>query len=460
MTDPKELFSAARLVARSRAKYMKAMILALAIVETPGLGTIGVTEHGVLMIDWDFFTAIEEQAGNAEKAARQIAGLIVHECFHIILNHCKRSRGKDPRISNKADDMSFNPAILDMGLELPDGDFAGCFPEDHGWPRGLTADDYYARLEALEPPPQPKGGKGGAGEPQDGSGAPGDPGGAPGKGRKPGKGHQGLPSKPKTGGGFCGSCAGNPFPNEPNAATKPSRSKADMERASRAVAQAVREEASSGRGNVPGFLQRWAEEMLAPAEIPWEQELSSLCRAALAWRSSAVDHKYDAPSRRQGGLGFGPGVPVLPRFRAPIPNVAVIMDTSGSMGTDELSVAGREVAGILKSLGANVTFLCCDTSVKGITKVRTLKEMIASLRGGGGTSMAPAFAEVMQLKPRPDIVVCLTDLHIGDPGPEPQGIKTVWVGIGEHAGPDPAWGKTVRVTLDKINKSIKRAAAS
>ncbi len=469
----KELFAAGRLVARAKAKYMKAMLLAFAPVEVEGLGTIGVTEHGVLIIDWSFIDEVIAMCkGDMEKAARQIAGLLVHECFHVILNHCKRSRGKDPQLSNEADDMSFNPAIFDMGLELPTGHLAPCLPTDHGWERGLTSDEYYARLKAKqEAQPKPKKGKGGGGQqgqPMPGQGEPGQGQGEASQGQGAGQGQPGSGSatgqpksgkRPKTGGGWCGGCAGNPFPNEPAGSEKPSRSKADLDRAARAVAAAVREEASSGRGTVPGFLQRWADEMLAPAEIPWEQELSSLCRTALAWKANAVDHRYDAPSRKQAGIGFGAGRPVLPRFRAPIPNVVVILDTSGSMGTDELSIAGRETAGILKSLGADVTFITCDTTVHGVTKVRSLKEMLAALKGGGGTSMTPAFAEVMKLRPRPEVIVCLTDLHIGDPGPEPLGTKTVWVGIGEHAGPDPKWGKTVRVTKDKINNSLKRSAS-
>lgn len=471
----KELFGAGRLVARTKAKYMKALLYSLSPIEAPGLGTVGVTEHGVLMVDWDFIVAVIKNCnGNLEKAALQLGGILVHECFHVLLNHCKRSRGKDPKVSNMADDMSFNPAIIDMGLDLPDGEFRGMFPQDFGWERGLTADAYYDLLMKQAPPKGKKGGKGqqgqGSGQPQAGQGS--APGQKPGQGGQAGAGASGgqpggsngppqgtPPQKPKTGGGWCGSCAGNPFPGEPQASDKASRSKTEIERAARAVAQAVREEASQSKGTVPGFMQRWAEEMLAPAEIPWDQELNAITRHALAWRANAVDHRYDAPSRKQAGIGFGPGRPVLPRLRQPVCNVAVIADTSGSMGTDELSVVGREVGGILKMLGAEVTFLACDADVQEVRKVKSIKEIIAAMKGGGGTDMRPAIKALMKLKPRPDVIICLTDLHIGDVGPEPGGVKFVWVGVGEHAGGDPPWGKVLRVTKDKIAKAKGGEAA-
>jgi predicted metal-dependent peptidase len=222
-----------------------------------------------------------------------------------------------------------------------------------------------------------------------------------------------------------------------------------MGRIARQVASAIKELATTGRGNVPAFLCRWAEELMKPSEVPWEQELAMVTRHACAWRENAADHRYDAPSRRQAGIGYGPGKPILPRLRMPMPDVHVIFDTSGSMGTDELSQGGVEVNAILRAVGANITLCTCDAAVTGITKVRTIKDALKSLKGGGGTDMRPAFDAIMKTRPRPQVIVCLTDLHIGDPGVQPQGVKVIWVGVGKYQGPDPAWGRTIRIKKNK-----------
>lgn len=54
---------------------------------------------------------------------------------------------------------------------------------------------------------------------------------------------------------------------------------------------------------------------------------------------------------------------VLPSLRSPLPWVAVIIDTSGSIGDPELGVAPAEVAGVLREVGVRgdkVIVLACD----------------------------------------------------------------------------------------------------
>lgn len=462
----KETFAAGRYIAKDKAPYFRAALHGFAPIEVPGLGTIGVTKHGVLMIDWAFIEKVTPE---------ECAGLLVHECLHIVLKHADRSEraGRDRHLDNQASDMAINSMVLDMGLKLPGGGpgvtvdhpLHGQYPEDHGWKRGLTADEYYELLRQKQASQGTKNKKhafGAGGPSTEGMGgegtasAPNNESGEGGQGKDADHDHEGM-GAPKTGGGFCGSCAGNPFPDEPDQKHKASRSENELHRISRQVAADTIEHAKSsqGRGSIPAYLRRWAEEMLSPPEVPWQQELACSTRNACAWRDQAVEHRYDAPSRRQWGLGFGPGKPILPRLRMPVPRVAIIFDTSGSMGHEELSEAGREAAGILKSIGADVTFCTCDAAVTGISKVRSLREVLAKLSGGGGTDMAPAFASLMRERPRPEVIICATDLWIGDPGPEPQGTKVIWLAVGKMASSqgDPRWGKTIRTTAAKRPRS-------
>jgi hypothetical protein len=110
----KETFSAGRLLVRRKAGYLRAMVLGFAPIEVQGLGTIGVTEHGVMLIDWEFIDKV-----NAE----EMAGLLAHECLHLLLKHSARAKrsGRDPEIDNKAADMAINSMVLDMGFKLPGG---------------------------------------------------------------------------------------------------------------------------------------------------------------------------------------------------------------------------------------------------------------------------------------------------------------------------------------------------
>lgn len=462
--DPKEIFSAGRFIARVKAPYFRTILLGFAPMWVDGLGTIGVTEHGVLLIDGAFLSQVTPE---------ECAGLLIHEVMHVVLEHLKRSQRtlRDPATSNKADDLAINPGILDMGCVLPGGGpgspphpLKGLYPEDFGWKRGLTSDEYYELLRQLPPPPPKKGGKsgkqegrkeqgesgaGGDGEPEE----PNDEQGEGGNGGDSDHEQTGDGEKPKCGGGWCGSCANRPMPNEPGAQNAASRPQGELDRMIRQTAEAVREHAARERGQVPAMLQRWADQILAPAEIPWQTELAILTRQACAWRDGAAQHRYDSPSRRQAGIGFGPGRAVLPRFRMPVPNVTVIIDTSGSMGSRELGEAAREVNGILKATGAAVTLCTCDASVTGVSKAKSIQEACSRLVGGGGTDMRPAFEAVMRERPRPEVIICLTDGHVGDgfPTHAPPGTKLLIVLVGHRAPEIECVGaKTVRTKSAEV----------
>lgn len=460
-TDPKEIFSAGRFIARQKAPYFRSILLGLAPVWVPPgvlpMPTMGVTEHGILMLDERFVSMVTPD---------EMAALLVHEVMHVCLDHLKRSRraGREPRMSNKADDLSINPAIEDMGLKLPGGALKGLFPEDFGFKRGLTADEYYDLLRQMaqkqgqgqgkkggksSQTDRNQGGQGGQGEPQD----PNDEHGEGGSGGDADHDHEGDGQQGHVGGGWCGSCANNPLPNEPDEKSEAARAPNEVDRLVRQVAEAVREQGQKARGTVPAMLQRWADDILAPPEVPWQTELAIITRHACGWRDGAVQHRYDAPSRRQAGIGFGPGRAVLPRLRMPTPNVTVIIDTSGSMSGKELGEAARETNGILKAVGANVTLCTCDAAVTGVTKVRSIQEACEKLVGGGGTDMRPAFAAVVKERPRPDLIVCITDGHVGDgfPREAPPGVKVIIVLVGSGA-PDIACrgAKTVRTESAKV----------
>lgn len=218
-----------------------------------------------------------------------------------------------------------------------------------------------------------------------------------------------------------------------------------MERFRKESAAMIKEMASSDRtrGLVPDSLVRWAENYLKPATIPWREKLARIVRGAVAFKSGASDLTFTRMSRRQAGVGYGVGRPVVPALHAPVPDVAVCVDTSGSMGKDDLSAALSEVQGVLAATGSNVTFLACDAEVHGIKTVKNVHEAAALLKGGGGTAMAPAMTAIEKLKPVPSIAIFLTDGYIDQP-PEPS-FSVIWCVIGGNETFSMPYGDVVHV---------------
>lgn len=475
--NSRDKLAAGRLLAKKNSPYFRTAFDALIPHELPrgSFGTIGVSAKGVMIWDAEFVDKLKVE---------ELAAVLEHEVGHLLRNHDARCKAKsaNPYIWNLAGDAEINDDLAEARRQLPGRpltyaevqgiideedktlDGAYIMPSTFNCDDGKLAEEYYDAImkEAKKQAKKQKGQKGKDGAQGKGKGSSDDDGeedgqDASGKGdegnddqhQNPGggKGQQQGPKKPHPGAGRCGGCAGNPMEGEPK---DEGRSEAELRRVRKQVAEAIEQEASKGRGNVPGGWVRWAKDQLAPPKIPWQQKLARAARSAVAYKAGAQDYRYDRPSRRQTSLGYGAGKPILPSMRSPVPSVACAVDTSGSMGADNLTAALREVNGVLKAIGSNIDFVACDAQVHEHKKVRTWKEILPLMKGGGGTCMRPIFDALEASKQRPDVAIVLTDGYI-EPnehlGQKPAGINVIWVCCADNPGWTPPWGECIRVEL-------------
>ena len=196
-------------------------------------------------------------------------------------------------------------------------------------------------------------------------------------------------------------------------------------------------------GTVPAGLLRWAQEVLSP-KVNWRALLAAELRRSVTEVSGAVDYSYRRPSRRSAVAGQV----VLPALRRPVPEVAVVCDTSGSMTADLLAMVLAEVEGLLRALGLarRVRVLACDTAVGPAQRVSSARQV--QLTGGGGTDMGAGIAAAAALRPRPAVTVVLTDGYTPWPAEPPKGMRIVVGLLGTQAPDAPPWARAVRVEPD------------
>lgn len=432
----KDKLAIARVIARKRTPYFGAAIIGMVFKPAPGLGTFAMTDKGVMLFD---------PSKVDEWSAEHIATVILHEVGHFLRKHHLRREAinADPQKWNIAGDAEINDDLIKAKMDFPVDPVT---PAALGMDDGLTAEEYYRSARDQKPKKGDGDGDGdgddeGEGSESGKSSKSGSGAGGPGNPRQTARAAQGEADGDGEGsephGPCCGSAAGHAHPKEGEYAGTSGRSARELDGIRRTVAEAIRTEAEKGRGTVPGGWVRWADDELKPAKVPWRSKLRHAVRASLGHKAGMVDQTFAKMSRRQAGLGYGIGRPILPGFHAPIPNVAVIVDTSGSMGSAELVAAVSETAGVIKAVGAEVRFLACDSKVHELRKVRTWKDAVAALKGGGGTDMRPAFAALGTGKDKPDIVIVCTDGQIGDLGEAPP-FRVVWVILGKHGNKLPA----------------------
>jgi len=361
-----------------------------------GVGT-GVTKDGVMLYN--------EEIILRQWTLDDCATAIVHEAEHIRREHHRRAHAigvadaATQDLWGWASDAELNDDLLAMKFKILDTDIQ---PRHFGMPDGQLAETYFLGLQASRSKPDPK---------------------------------------PKC----CGSGAGNPLPDE-SGPTLPADRQALLSSMRAAVAMAVVDHARTKPGSVPASLLRDCQEQLAPPKVSWQQRLRSTAIRAARWKAGQVDLTYTRVSRRQGALGFGPGIPVVRSYVAPIPLVALVQDTSMSMTSSQIASTLSEAQAILREV-AEVVFVSCDAEVHGVSKLRSVKEMAAAMKGGGGTDFRPAFKAIEKMRPRPNIVVFATDAEGRFPDHRPSWCTVIWL-LSSPWLPEPAptpWGERIVV---------------
>jgi predicted metal-dependent peptidase len=200
-------------------------------------------------------------------------------------------------------------------------------------------------------------------------------------------------------------------------------------------------------GSVPAGLLRWAESVL-PARVDWRRVLAAEVRHAIAAVSGSVDYSYRRPSRR--GAAARPAL--LPTLFRPVPQVAVVCDTSGSMHDELLARALAEVEGLLTRAGlraGQLRVLAVDTEVHAVSRVTRARDVV--LAGGGGTDMGRGIDAAIRLTPKPSVVIVLTDGFTPWPVDRPRGVRVV-VGLLTEDGAVPMavpdWARVVHIERD------------
>ncbi len=211
----------------------------------------------------------------------------------------------------------------------------------------------------------------------------------------------------------------------------------DLERSiiQRKVAHEL-EEYKKTQGEVPAGWQRWAEEILHP-KVNWRERLKQVLRGAITQGyGERLDYSMSRPSRRTSV--YQPFY--LPSLRGRYePYVYCVIDTSGSIHQKELTHALGEVKGLLEQMQIPIRVVPCDAVPYETVEVFTqsdLFKLAESLPGGGGTDMVAALEHLKTVRPKPDIVIVLTDGHTPYPAERTREFAVIW-GLWKSSRQDP-----------------------
>lgn len=372
----------------------------------PSVPTCCIDKHWRLYYNPDFFNSI---------TLEQAAAAVEHETWHVLRKHHERLPNSIKEIANIATDCEINDDLAG----LPDG---GWYPPMINCPNGWLAEQYYEKINQ-QMAAQLKnycgsgatGGKESYEDPV--SNGPGGPDGD----QKDGEGSGGKDPKPGEGGVH---------------GIDPLRAES--------IIKDVAQKIASSPGNVAAGHKLWAQGIIRGPKPDWRKIFSNWVRGVDA-TVGVDDYNFNRPTRRQEAyLPF-----YMPSMKTTKPDVALVLDTSGSMMGEAIQKALGQVEYLLKAMGKNVTVICCDYDSYKAQKITNLKQIV--LQGGGGTDMANGIAAAEKL--RCDVIVVVTDGETG--WPDKRARKPVAAVIVDKRStyyPVPDWIK--RIDVDKDDKPI------
>ena len=385
----KELIQAAKVRLAFKQPYLTAGIYAMRMTPSGAVPTMGVDTR------WNCYY----NPNTVEKwSVEVVSTVLAHELWHLLRGHSKRTpvlspTGEDmPRETihemwNIATDCEINDGLDQVG-KLPEG----CvYPKTIGMEDGLLAEEYYKKVT--------------------------------------------KEINDKFMANHGGSCADG-IHREWETVPDSNVSDLEGELIRKQTAKKILEE-NKHRGNMPGGMVRWADDVMRPSLVPWNKELSSIIRGHLASLTGLGDVTYSRRHRRQEFYGNI----IRPSPYRLIPTIAVVVDTSGSVSDDMLGQALAEIQGVLKANdGLGVSVLSCDAEA-GVAQ-RVFSKKAVQFTGGGGTDMRVGVDAAMKLKPHVCILVTdgYTPYHETAPN---QTCKFVTLVLGE-GGAVPSYGKVVR----------------
>jgi predicted metal-dependent peptidase len=362
--------------------------LYLNLIETRNMTmpTMGIDYEGNLYFDPDYVKGL---------TFSELKGVIAHEVLHICLQHLLRKGSRDKELWNCSTDLAINLILQEQEFRLPHG----VLLSDEF--NNLSAEEIYDKL--YKTAKKIKIHIDGQGNVTIGnmSGKQFDKHFYPKKGEN-GNGVSGGKDKDYKGKGE----------NDSPLSEREIKKLEDEWKKRIVEAQNI----AKSMGSMPAGLERMIGTLLEP-KINWK---------ALLYRyiTNEIPHdiSYSFPHKRSESVGV-----YLPHTVKENVEIAVSIDSSGSIGIEELNEFLSEIMGISRSFAnLNMTVIVCDAKVHDVYDIRNgFDPKDIKIHGGGGTDALPIVRWLEENKPYTKLWIYLTDGYTQLDGVNP--FKSLWV---------------------------------
>lgn len=192
--------------------------------------------------------------------------------------------------------------------------------------------------------------------------------------------------------------------------------------------------AGESPGSIPAEIQIFLNGLLNP-KLPWKVILQRFMQEI-----SRKDYSWKKPNRR-----FFPEYHLPSLYSTSSIKVAVAVDTSGSVSTEEFKQFISDIHSILKTVEPEyIDFIQFDTDIKSVDRIKTVNDFRkVTFHGRGGTDVTPVMEWATQNKPK--VLLVFSDGYFNLPSNYPN-CHLIWVIHNNESWTCPS-GKTIHYTL-------------
>ncbi|WP_371371921.1 VWA-like domain-containing protein [Sporomusa aerivorans] len=191
--------------------------------------------------------------------------------------------------------------------------------------------------------------------------------------------------------------------------------------------------ANSHKGSIPNYLENMLAKLKnSKGELPWNLYLKRLMGAVESNKKKTIARR----NRRQPDR-----LDLRGQLSSHKAKIAVALDISGSISDEEFNQAIKEVFAMVRNYNHEVTIIECDSEIRRVYKVKSVKDVKDRINIRGGTKFTPVFEYANTHKM--DLLVYFTDGKGEDELRSiPRGYKTLWVisGNGDKLSLKEAYG--------------------
>lgn len=201
------------------------------------------------------------------------------------------------------------------------------------------------------------------------------------------------------------------------------------------------------KGQIPSYLESIISSLKnSKGELPWNLYLNRLMGTVESNKKKTITRR----NRRQPDR-----LDIRGQLRSHKAEIAVAIDISGSISDEEFKQAIKEVLSIVKNYNHEITIIECDSEIRRVYKVKSIKDIKDRINTRRGTKFTPVFDYVNNKKV--NLLVYFTDGK-GEDKLEviPRGYKVLWVisGRGDKLSLKEPYGAVKKLSQVEVRDDI------